>query len=82
MPVDTRCINQQSDDFLNELDQIEQLIQKTGCNSLIIFGDWNNSFERNSQTDSLLHFMDLNKLYCTWGHPNATQKQIPMLITL
>ena len=74
MPVDTRCVNQQSDDFLNELDHIEQLIQKTACNNFIICGDWNTSFERNnSQTHSLLHFMDLNKLYCTWGHPNATK---------
>lgn len=72
MPCDNYRVTCESDEYLNVLDEVEQLIMANEYNDVIICGDWNTDFSRcNAQTSSLSNFVDRNGLHICWNHQNA-----------
>ena len=71
LPCDTYSPRVQQK-YAETIDYIECMISNTDCDSVIICGDYNTSFERESgQVDCLNDFITRNNFMVSWDNDNA-----------
>ena len=71
MPCDNRS-HSPDEEFIDVLNNVEQLLIQSSCNCVILCGDMNTSFTRNNfHSTYLSQFMENVVLYNAWDHPNA-----------
>ncbi len=72
MPCDRFDVHTVNSEFSDALDEVESVIDSCPVNRVILCGDWNTSFERDTaQVKFLKQFVARKKLCITWDHPNA-----------
>ena len=60
--------------IVDTIDYIETLINTIDCDSIIICGDYNTSFERvTGQVNCLNDFIERNSLKVSWNHCNSSK---------
>ena len=59
---------------------LEELLSQYEQDDIIMCGDWNTSFERDTcQTQFMTAFMDRNDLRLSWHHPMANKSNIILM---
>ncbi len=72
MPCDNHDTNNVNIEFSNAIDEIECIINAGSSTRLILCGDWNCDFIRNTaQINYLLDFIRRFKLYIAWNYTNS-----------
>ena len=72
MPCDTYLVNTINSEFVDCIDNIENVLHSYDFNHIIITGDSNTSFSRdNAQSKCLSEFLVRNNIFVSWEHPAA-----------
>ena len=74
MPCDTYSNTNVSIEYDNCINCLEELLSQYEQDDIIMCGDWNTSFERDTcQTRFMTAFMERNDLRLSWHHPMANK---------
>ena len=74
MPCDTHSNTTVSIEYENCINCLEELLSQYEQDDIIMCGDWNTSFERDTyQTRFMTAFMERNDLRLSWHHPMANK---------
>ena len=74
MPCDTYSNTNVSIEYDNCINCLEELLSQYEQDGIIMCGDWNTSFERDTcQTRFMTAFMERNDLRLSWHHPMANK---------
>ena len=67
-------VNNVNSEFVDCIDNIENVLHSYNFNHIIITGDFNTSFfsRDNAQSKCLSEFLVRNNLFVSWEHPSAT----------
>ena len=72
MPCDTYLVNNVNSEFVDCIDNIENVLHSYDFNHIIITGDFNTRFSRdNAQSKCLSEFLVRNNLFVSWEQPSA-----------
>ena len=74
MPCDTHSNTTVAIEYENCINCLEELLSQYQQDDIIMCGDWNTSFERDTyQTRFMTAFMERNDLRLSWHHPMANK---------
>ena len=69
LPCDNFSNTKVSDRIIDCINSIESMLALANCDSFILCGDFNSSFQRaNAQSTCLQQFVDRNILLSSWEH--------------
>ena len=71
MPCDRFDVHTVNSEFSDALDEVESVIDSCPVNRVILCGDWNTSFERDTAQVKCLKQFVARKKFIAWDHPNA-----------
>ena len=75
MPNDSMSRTNVNVEFVDTCMDLQNMIDSVAHDDVILNGDWNTDFSRNSaQTRYLKQFMDFIQMKCSWDHDNSVKE--------
>ena len=74
MPCDSQSVHRVNDEYVNVIQEIENICENNNASRIIIGGDWNTSIDRNNaQTNCFKRFLDTSNFDICWNSMNASK---------